>query len=146
MYIIPLELKYCEQVAELAKNSLPEHWSLKEIQDVLQYDHNRYFIAVRKGKEKVIGFAGVMLIADEAELLNIAVDFQYRKQGIGQLLLNRVLFEVRKSGGNRILLEVRKNNLKAISFYEKNHFEKIAQRKNYYDNPLEDAWVMDKKI
>ena len=144
--LVPLQLKYCEDVEKIAKECLPEHWSLAGIQDVLRYDNNIFYIAKDIERGSVIGFVGTMVIVDEAELLNIAVTSAYRKQGIGQQLLDRVVDESKKRGANRLLLEVRRSNLSAIAFYQKNQFVQIGERKNYYAKPLEDAIIMEKPL
>lgn len=143
--LLPLQLQYCEAVAEIAKESLPEHWSLAGIKDVLRYANNIYYVACDLSDE-VIGFAGIMMVADEAELLNIAVSDSFRKRGTGQELLMKVLSKASEKGAKRMLLEVRKGNTPAISLYHKNGFVKLGERKDYYNNPKEDAIIMEKKL
>ena len=143
--LLPLQLQYCEAVAEIAKESLPEHWSLDGIKDVLRYDNNIYYVA-RDLSGKIVGFVGIMLVADEAELLNIAVSGSFRGRGIGQELLTKVLSKASQKGTQRMLLEVRKSNTSAINLYHKNGFVELGERKNYYSNPKEDAIIMEKKL
>lgn len=140
--LIPLKLEYCKAVAEIAKESLPEHWSLEGIQDVLQYDNNIYYVA--RKKDVIVGFSGIMLVADEAELLNIAVREDFRKNGVGSSLLKKMLSEALEHGAVRMLLEVRKSNMTAIDLYNRNGFCKLGERKNYYSNPVEDAFIMER--
>lgn len=145
--LIPLQPEYCEAVAEIARESLPEHWSLRGIQDVLRYDNNRYFVARQQKEDKVIiGFAGIMLIAEEAELLNIAVKPAFWGQGIGQQLLEKMIFEAAAGEAVRLLLEVRKSNTSAIHLYQKNRFHVLGERKNYYSAPTEDAIIMERRL
>lgn len=141
--LLPLQLKDCEAVFEIAKESLPEHWSLQGVKDVLHYDNNIYYVA--KCEDEVIGFAGIMVVADEAELLNIAVKEEVRGQGVGQLLLNAVIKASEEKNTVRLLLEVRESNENALHLYKKNHFSVIGQRKAYYSNPTEDAVIMERK-
>ena len=142
--LVPLELEYCKAVAEIAKESLPEHWSLEGIQDVLRYDNNIYYVA--RKKNVIVGFSGIMLVADEAELLNIAVREDFRRIGIGNVLLKKMLSEALEHGASRMLLEVRKSNKTAIELYNRNGFCKLGERKNYYSNPVEDALIMERII
>lgn len=170
--LLPLRLQFCEAVADIARECLPEHWSLDGIKDVLRYSNNIYYVAcdvkenedsfladIKKADNKqnqvynicnlsgmVVGFAGIMLIADEAELLNIAVTPSFRGQGIGQMLLDKMITEAARKAIRRLLLEVRKGNVSAIQFYNKNHFQKLGERKNYYSHPKEDAVIMERKI
>lgn len=166
----PLQLQFCEAVAEIARECLPEHWSLDGIKDVLRYDNNIYYVAcnveamentffkdMKKtdiGQEskicnpsgRIVGFAGIMLVADEAELLNIAVTPSFRGQGIGQMLLDKMITEAAQKATRRLLLEVRKSNVSAMQMYNKNQFVKLGERKNYYSNPKEDAVIMERKL
>ena len=145
IHLLPLQLQYCEAVAEIAKESLPEHWSLDGIKDVLRYDNNIYYVACDLSC-RIVGFAGIMLVADEAELLNIAVSESFRGQGIGQELLAKVLSKASQKGTQRMLLEVRKSNTSAINLYHKNGFVELGERKNYYSNPKEDAIIMERQL
>lgn len=144
--LFPLESEYCEKVAEIARKCLPEHWSLEGVQDVLRYSHNRYYVAKDFDKNEVIAFAGVMIVADEAELLNIAVVEEYRRQGIAQRLLEQLFVDSKRCGAYRMLLEVRKSNSGARHFYSKNRFSPLGERKNYYSNPKEDAIIMERVL
>lgn len=142
--IIPLQYDHCEQVYVVAKESLPEHWSLEGIRDVLKYDNNIYYVAVDHVCDRVIGFGGIMIVADEAELLNIAVAKDYRQHGIADAILKELVSDAKNSGAYRMLLEVRQHNDVAYNFYINNSFVVIGQRKNYYDNPPDDAIIMEK--
>ncbi|MBR1865643.1 MAG: ribosomal protein S18-alanine N-acetyltransferase [Lachnospiraceae bacterium] len=143
MELIPLQPEHCEAVAAIAKDSLPEHWSLEGIQDVLRYDSNIYYVARCQSDGNIAGFAGIMIIADEAELLNIAVQEEYRKKGIGGRLLEKMITEAGRHGARRLLLEVRISNERAISLYRNRGFVKLGERKDYYRAPTEDALVME---
>lgn len=73
---------------------------------------------------------------------SVAVAAEYRRRGIAGKLLEKALegFE------GDVFLEVRKSNLPAIALYEKLGFKKIAERKNYYDRPCEDAIIMKAEL
>lgn len=148
--ILPLKYEHCEQVYEIARLSLPEHWSLEGIRDVLNYDNNIYYVSVEKdddiSADKVIGFGGIMIVADEAELLNIAVAESARGRGIATDILSRLITDVEEADCVRLLLEVRSNNIAAFSLYEKLGFEKLGIRKNYYSNPIDDAIIMAREL
>lgn len=142
--LVPLELKYCEAVAEVAKMCLPEAWSLRSIQDTLRYKDNIYYVAKDVSTGEIVAFAGIMVIVDEAELLNIAVMDSYRKNGIAQRLLDVLIESAREREAFRLLLEVRQSNDLARRLYSKNGFVAIGERKNYYSNPTEHAIIMEK--
>lgn len=89
---------------------------------------------------KIVGYALGRVVADEAELLKICVLSEYRKQGIAEKMLGKLLEKMREKGAAACFLEVRSKNAPAISLYQKLGFEKIALRRNYY--PDDDAVVM----
>lgn len=146
--LLPLSLPYCKDVYEIAKESLPEYWSLNAIEEVLRYENNIYYIACEKNPTSkeyaVVGFAGIMVIMEEAELLNIAVTNTARSCGVGSLLLQKMIEQADKKGAQRLLLEVRKSNEVAIHLYLKNDFSQLGVRRNYYSNPTEDALILER--
>jgi [ribosomal protein S18]-alanine N-acetyltransferase len=82
------------------------------------------------GKE--IGFALCRVAVDEAELLTIAVDAVYRRQGAGRLLLDTVIDHARAAGALALFLEVGADNPAACSLYEQRGFAVVGQRVGYY--------------
>jgi len=73
-----------------------------------------------------------LLSEDTADILNIGIDPDFKRQGHGTALLNYLIEELRKRNISEILLEVRAGNKSAIQFYMKQGFEEISVRKNYY--------------
>lgn len=89
---------------------------------------------------KIVGYALGRVVADEAELLKICVLSEWRKQGIAEKMLGRLLGKMRENGAAACFLEVRSKNAPALALYEKLGFQKIALRRDYY--PDDDAVVM----
>lgn len=139
----PLQLSDCEEVFEVAKICLPEHWSLDSIRSVLKYENNIYYVAHSIEQNILVGFAGIMVIADEAELLNIAVLPEFQRRGVGTMLLRQMLQEAEQAGAFRLLLEVRESNQTARKLYCRHQFMEIGTRGKYYHNPMEDAVIME---
>jgi len=73
-----------------------------------------------------------MLALDSADILNIGIDTDFKRQGYGTALLNHLIEELRKRNIGEILLEVRAGNKSAIQFYKRQGFEKLSVRKNFY--------------
>lgn len=144
--LLPLQREYCEAVEEIARKTLPEHWSLESIQDVLRYDNNIFYVAYSTEDSQIVGFAGIMVIVDEAELLNIAIHPAFHRKGIGKMLLERMVQEAIRHGARRMFLEVRRSNRIAIDLYDRFEFVKFSERRNYYKNPVEDAIIMEKLL
>ena len=93
---------------------------------------------------KVVGYAGLLVVADEGYITNVAVFPEYRRRGVAAQLLS--VFE-NFARGNRLAfltLEVRPSNTAAIALYESFGFQQAGRRKNYYDLPKEDALILTK--
>ena len=90
----------------------------------------------------IIGYIVARETAGELHINNFAVRSEFRRRGIGAMLLDRVLQEARRRKANAAFLEVRSANHAAQALYEKSGFRAIARRANYYSDPREDAVVM----
>lgn len=90
------------------------------------------------------GFVLGRLVADEAEVLNLAVREECRSQGEGRALLEELLRRFAESGVSRVFLEVRESNRGAIGFYERMGFRQSGRREDYYREPQEAALVFEK--
>lgn len=93
---------------------------------------------------KIIGYSLMMLVLDEAHLLNLSVTQAYQKQGLGRLLLEHMIAIARKHHAVNMFLEVRPSNISAIALYENIGFNEMAIRRGYYPahNGREDAVLM----
>ena len=94
----------------------------------------------------IVGVAVLGRLIDHSELCNIVVTPEYLSKKVGAQLLQQCMEICEYFRIPRMLLEVRQSNRRAIHFYEKNGFRVISQRKNYYLNPKEDAWVMERDL
>lgn len=93
---------------------------------------------------RVIGYALMMMVLDEAHLLNLSVAKAYQKQGLGRLLLEHMIEIAKKHDAANMFLEVRPSNISAIALYENIGFNEMAIRRGYYParNGREDAVLM----
>jgi [ribosomal protein S18]-alanine N-acetyltransferase len=92
------------------------------------------------------GFLVGRMAADEAEILNVAVDPAKRRSGIASALLNAALADFRHAGALTVFLEVRESNHAAIRFYENRGFAKTGRRPGYYQRPTEEAVLMMREL
>jgi len=92
----------------------------------------------------VVGFAVFRQVGDDGELLQIAVDGAVRRRGVGDSLMTTTLDYAKTNALNSVFLEVREGNVAAVRLYRKHGFEIVRVRKDYYNNPVEDALVMIK--
>jgi [ribosomal protein S18]-alanine N-acetyltransferase len=98
------------------------------------------------GEEMLIGFFLARSIYDNLEILKLGVFPGYHRLGIGTGLIETAYAEGIRRGCNRCFLEVRKSNQTAIQFYYSHNFRIAGTRLNYYTEPVEDAWVMERAL
>ncbi len=91
--------------------------------------------------EALAGYVSIYHLGAELEIINIAVNPAFRRQGVGAFLLRHVRGEAEISGAERIILEVRRSNAPAIALYESQGFTQAGIRRNYYPDTSEDALV-----
>ena len=94
--------------------------------------------------DALLGYVWARFVLDEGEIGNIAVAPERRRCGVGAALLGALFAESERRGAAVLRLEVRGSNLAARRLYEKNGFETVGKRKNYYEKPAEDAILMSK--
>lgn len=91
---------------------------------------------------KVLGFAAFQRLVDEAELRNIAVDPEHHRRGVGKALILDARKTLLQAGTKRLYLEVRRSNKPALGLYYSAGFALLLERKEYYRDPPEDAYVL----
>lgn len=92
--------------------------------------------------DALAGYIGGVALYENCDLNNLAVLPQMRRQGIAYALMTEFLSEARRRGAGQVMLEVREHNLPAIALYRRFGFVPCGKRKNYYQNPAEDAVIM----
>ena len=130
------------QIANIEKLCFSTPWSENAISESMSA--GTHFYVIQKN-DIVAGYMGLSKISGEGYVTNIAILPEYRRQGLGRLLLQHVI-EDSKSDLEFISLEVRESNLPAISLYTSFGFEKAGLRKRFYTNPLENAIIMTKNF
>lgn len=94
------------------------------------------------GNDEPYAFMGLLTAAPDSDVLDITVDTGMRNQGVGRALFEDMFERAGKMGVHTYYLEVRVGNAPARHLYEKLGFKEIGYRKNYYQDPVEDAVVM----
>ncbi len=125
-------IKDLEKIKDILISDFDDFWNYSVFKDELNSDNSIYFVA--KINEEIVGFAGIKIILDETEIMNIVTKKTHRNQGIGKLLLSRILLEAKNRNLKKINLEVNEENKIAIHLYENYGFIKNGKRKNYYNN------------
>lgn len=125
-----------QDVAQLHRLELElfpgDSWSEQMLHAEITHETRRYLIAAAPGSEQILGYAGVMVVADTADVQNIAVVPEARGKGLGSALLSALHEIARERGAREILLEVRESNATAQSLYRRFGYQEIAQRPGYY--------------
>lgn len=110
-------------------------WNLEQIEADVKQANTEYFYLYEA--QALIGFLAIQDLAGELEITQLAVKKAYQGQGLANQLM-----EFLADRPERIFLEVRASNQVARALYEKHGFLPVGQRKNYYQNPVEDAILM----
>ena len=128
------------EVWEIEKMSFSMPWSENGFKDALSMEDNILLVAEEAGRIK--GYACTYVSFDEGELTYIAVLPEVRNTGIAKSLLNTLKEEALKKGVSHIVLEVRVSNESARHVYKQFGFDELGIRKNFYEQPVEDAMIM----
>lgn len=134
--------QHVEQVAQLEKQCFSSPWSINSIQGELTNPLSLWVVATEG--EKLAGYVGSQTVLGEADMMNLAVDPAFRRQGIGRELVNTLINCLKEKGAYCLTLEVRASNVQAISLYDQLGFLEIGRRPNYYSDPKEDALILRK--
>ena len=101
---------------------------------------------VAESDGRVAGFLAARKLADEMEILNLAVAPAARRQGIAGQLLRAAMKWGAAEGITKVYLEVRASNMAATAFYESHGFHSTGARPNYYRDPEDDALLLTAAI
>ena len=138
--MMPADVKAMES---LDLTGMPAGWQGESLLADLNLNYSLNLVA--KGANGIVGILNAHRVGTEAHLNNIFVLLEYRKTGIGKALINMMLKRF-EGGISRITLEVRQSNTNAKRFYLENEFIVVGKRPNFYENPREDAVIMERII
>ena len=143
MIIEKMNSSHVAQIAQLEKICFSDPWSEKSVASEL--DNKLAFWLVAAEGDTVAGYIGSQTVIDETDMMNVAVHPEFRRQGIAQQLVLRLVEELAKRENHCLSLEVRASNAPAIALYEKLGFSQVGRRPKYYRNPREDALILRKE-
>ena len=144
--IAPMTRDHLDEVAALERVCFSTPWSRNMLAEELDNDASAYLVALDEEDGSVVGYAGLLVVADEGYITNVAVRPESRRAGVASALLD--VF-VRFAQGNRLAfltLEVRASNYGAIALYGSRGFRGVGRRPNYYEHPKEDAIIMTREF
>ena len=131
-----------EEIKDILVSDFDDFWTYSILKDELNCSSSHYIVA--KLNNEIVGFCGIKIVLDSADIMNIVVKKDFRNLGIGTALLNEIITLCLSLNLSSITLEVRKNNEYAISLYKNFGFETLGVRKKYYNGI--DGFIMEKKI
>ena len=131
-------------IKDILISDFDDFWNYDILKEELECS-NSYFVIAKKDDNEIVGFAGLKVIVDEADIMNIVVKKSFRHNGIGSILLENLISYSKNKSLKTITLEVNEHNLSAIHLYDKFSFDHIGIRKKYY-NGESDAIIMSKKL
>ena len=140
--ITSMTLTDLDEISPILTSDFDSFWHKDILKTELTSANSQYLIA--KQDHKILGFAGIKILVDEADIMNIVVRKDKRNQGIGTLLVKNLIQLCQNLNLTCMTLEVKEENYPAIHLYKNLGFEQIGVRKNYYQN--QNGLIMAKKL
>lgn len=142
--VSPLSLFRVPDAAAVEKASFSIPWSEKALREELNSPYANYFSVTVDGR--FAGYGGFLDLSGEGEITRIAVLPEFRRMGLGRMLMEAMMTRAVELDLETMFLEVRESNVPAISLYESFGFATVGRRPNYYTMPTEAAVLMSAEI
>ena len=134
-----LNTEFDQEISLIESRIHRNPWSQEQIKESFQ-NKNNLVIGVFN-QDELIGYCFILIAQTEAEILNIAIDINFQRKGLGEILLKECFERLKSQQAKNLFLEVRESNHAAKNLYSKMGFKTIGIRKNYYSDN-EDANMM----
>jgi [ribosomal protein S18]-alanine N-acetyltransferase len=141
VHVTPMRRRHVRAVLRIEEQVYPRPWSMSLFLSELALRTTRAYFVARVGRE-VVGYAGLMMTAEDGHVTTIAVDPKWHRHKIGTRLLLGLAREAIARGAENMTLEVRLSNKGAQDLYRRFGFSPVGVRKGYYQETNEDALVM----
>ena len=139
---IPMQRRHIDGLVEIEEQCFNSGFARKTFEKELENKIAAYFVA--ESGEKPVGYVGLWNICGVADIIDVAVHKDFRRQGIGEALIENLMEYCKNEDISEINLEVRIGNVAAQSLYKKMGFSEVGQRPNYYEN--RETAILMKKI
>lgn len=143
MEYVRMSREHVPQIAQLESLCFSSPWSELSIESELTNPLALWIVAV--DNYRVAGYVGSQSVMGEADMMNLAVDSTFRRMGVGQKLVEKLVEALSENNVHSLTLEVRASNEGAISLYKKLDFQQVGRRPGYYSGPKEDALILRKE-
>lgn len=141
--IVPMSQEHVLPIALIERRCFSLPWTEACVEKELTNPLSLWLTALKDGE--VVGYIGSQSVLGEADIMNVAVSPDHRREGIAKRLLVELEEALRKNGVYSLTLEVRPSNLAALALYETLGYSEIGRRPNYYHRPKEDALILRKE-
>jgi len=162
--VTPMRWADVAQVMAIEREAFPLPWPERAYRYELFENENSHYVVARRAaagsdngwrrlrrlwgrdhRAPVLGYGGLWMVVGEAHISTLAVAAAWRRRGLGELLLWRMLQQAAALNAFEATLEVRVSNQSAQNLYHKYGFAKVGRRRRYYQDNGEDAWIMTVK-
>ena len=137
----PMQIDDLDVIMQIEPTIYSHPWTRGNFSDSLNSGYSAW---VLEKDDEIIGYALLMMVMDEAHLLNLSIAKPQQKQGLGRYLLEHMISTAKQYKAVNMFLEVRPSNISAIALYENMGFSEMALRRGYYpsEHGREDAVLM----
>jgi [ribosomal protein S18]-alanine N-acetyltransferase len=136
-----MKVEDLDAVHDIERESFTTPWPSHAYRQELETNRLAHYVVARCG-DRVVGYAGMWLLVDEAHVTTFATSSRWRRNGIGERLLLALLDLAKSRHATEATLEVRPSNIPARRLYQKYGFREVGVRPRYYTDDNEDALIM----
>lgn len=145
MYIDKMKISDFELIKNNLKSDFDDFWNENILKQELLNENHIFLVVKDTISDEILGFAGIEIVLDEAELMNIVIRKNKRGLGIGKSLMEKIINIAKENNIKILKLEVNEKNLIAINLYKSFGFKQTGIREKYYNNH-DSAILMDLEI
>ena len=145
-FIRPICQEDIAQIAEIEKLCFAMPWSEESIRKDVEENVVACWLVVDDGEGRVLAYAAMWFVLDEAHVCNVAVHPDHRRKGYGMLVFSELEKLAMENSMSMMTLEVRRSNIAAQNLYHACGFLDVGYRKRYYEDNKEDALIMYKEF
>lgn len=143
--VLPMQQRHLPELAHLERICFSDPWSADAFSYELVNPGARFRVA-ESGDGQLLGYLGLHFVLDEGYIANIATAPGARRMGVASALIEDAVAFGEETGLSFLTLEVRMSNIPAQNLYRKYGFAEVGIRKNYYQEPREDALLMTRQL
>lgn len=134
------------EIARIERACFADPWSEESFRRLLAVQPAIFQVLEYRPELRIAGYAIAFAVGEDGELLNVAVEPEFRGKGLAGQMVDALVIELAARGVRAAFLEVRESNRAARALYGSRGFTEIGRRKKYYRRPVEDALVMRRII